>query len=69
MNWTELLTSQINAAYGATDGLMKLVKKEDLDWKPKQGKNWMTTGQLLDHLTNACGWCISAFHSGSVVRQ
>lgn len=65
MNWTELLTTNINAAYSATDGLMKLVKKDDLAWKPKQGKNWMTTAQLMDHLTNACGWCISAFHSGN----
>ncbi len=65
MNWTELITQQINATYGATDGLMKLVKKDDLAWRPKQGKNWMTTAQVLDHLTNACGWCISAFHSGN----
>jgi len=65
MNWTDLLTSQINATYHATDGLMKLVKKDDLAWKPKSGKNWMTTAQLLEHLTNACGWCIGAFVSGN----
>lgn len=65
MNWTSLLTQQINATYAATDGLMKLVKKDDLGWKPKGGKNWMTTGQVMDHLTNACGWCISAFHTGN----
>jgi hypothetical protein len=61
MNWTQLITSQIEAAYRATDGLMKLVRKDDLSWKPKTGKNWMSTAQLLDHLTNACGWCIDAF--------
>jgi len=65
MNWTELITQNLNATYAATDGLMKLVKKDDLGWKPKQGKNWMTTGQLLDHLTNACGWCINAFATGN----
>jgi hypothetical protein len=65
MNWTELVTQQINATYAATDGLMKLVKKDDIGWKPKTGKNWMTTGQLLEHLTNACGWCIGAFVSGN----
>ncbi len=64
MDWTKLLTSRIEATYRATDGLMKLVKKDDLDWKPKSGKNWMTTAQLLSHLTDACGWCIHAFATG-----
>jgi hypothetical protein len=61
MDWTPLLTAHIEATYKATDGLMKLVKKDDLAWKPKTGTNWLTTAQLLDHLTNACGWCIDAF--------
>ena len=65
MNWTQLLENEVETTYHATDGLMKLVKKDDLGWKPKTGKNWMTTGQLLDHLTNACGWCIGAFASGN----
>lgn len=65
MNWTELVTHNINATYAATDGLMKLVKKDDLGWKPKTGKNWMTTGQLLEHLTEACGWCVNAFVTGN----
>jgi hypothetical protein len=65
MNWTDLVTTRIEDTYRATDGLMKLVKKEDLSWKPKSGKNWMTTGQLLDHLTNACGWCIQGFVTGN----
>lgn len=65
MDWTPLLTAQINAVYHATEGLMKLVKKDDLGWKPKAGKNWMTTAQLLEHLTNACGWCIACFVSGN----
>jgi hypothetical protein len=64
MQWTPLLTAHIDAVYQATDGLMKLVKKDDLAWKPKAGKNWMTTAQLLDHLTNACGWCIDCFVRG-----
>jgi hypothetical protein len=64
VNWTELLTAQIDATYRATDGLMKLVKKDDLGWKPRSGKNWMTTAQVLDHLTNACGWCIECFVKG-----
>jgi hypothetical protein len=65
MNWTELLTREIDRTYASVDGLMKLVKKDDLGWKPKSGRNWMTTGQLLEHLTNACGWCIQGFVTGN----
>ena len=46
MNWTELLTSEIESAYRATDGLLDLVDEDNLDWKPSEGSNWMTTGQL-----------------------
>lgn len=65
MNWTQLLTDEIDAAYNATDGLMKLAAKLPLDWKPATGANWMTTGQLLMHLTNACGHCCEGFVKGS----
>lgn len=64
MTWNELLTNAIAETYKATDGLMSLVKDDDLSWKPASGKNWMTTGQLLHHLTNACGFCCKGFASG-----
>jgi hypothetical protein len=64
MNWTELLKCNIEGAYKATDGLMALVEDKDLAWKPATGKNWMTTGQLLMHLTNACGFCCRGFATG-----
>jgi hypothetical protein len=64
MTWTELLTSSIAETYKATEGLMSLVQDEDLAWKPATGKNWMTTGQLLHHLTNACGLCCQGFVTG-----
>jgi hypothetical protein len=64
MNWTELVTRQIAEGYKATDGLMSLVNDAELDWKPATGKNWMTTGQLLHHLTNACGFCCRGFATG-----
>lgn len=64
MNWTDLLTSAIDENYKATDALMAMVTDDDLDWKPATGKNWMTTGQLLMHLTNACGFCIRGFQTG-----
>ena len=64
MNWTELLKCNVEDTYKAADGLMALVEDKDLAWKPATGKNWMTTGQLLMHLTNACGFCCRGFLTG-----
>ena len=64
MNWTALLESEIEGTYRATDGLMALCEGLPLDWKPASGSNWMTTGQLLHHLTNACGHCCRGFVTG-----
>jgi len=64
MNWTELITSEMEATYAATDHLMAMLKDEELTWKPATGDNWMTTGQLLMHLTNACGMCCQGFVTG-----
>jgi hypothetical protein len=64
MNWTELLKSEIESTYGATEGLVKLVDEDELGWKPATGANWMTTGQLLEHITSACGACCKGFATG-----
>jgi hypothetical protein len=64
MNWTQLLEQDIEATYHATDGLMQLVEDSKLSWKPATGSNWMTTAQLLEHLTTACGACIRGFVTG-----
>lgn len=64
MTWTELLTSQTRLTYAATEGLIDLVDDTMLDWKPATGDNWMTTGQLLLHLTTACGFCFRGFLTG-----
>ncbi|MCP4201687.1 MAG: DinB family protein [bacterium] len=61
MNWTDLLRSHIHLTYAATEGLLDMVDDEMLDWKPATGENWMTTGQLLTHLTTACGFCFRGF--------
>jgi len=58
MNWTELLTSEIEETYRATEGLMRRVDDAQLDWKPSDGENWMSMGQLLEHCTTACGFCM-----------
>jgi hypothetical protein len=64
MNWTEFLRAEIEETYAATDGLMALVPADRLDWKPATGDNWMSTGQLLCHLTSACGLCIKGLFTG-----
>lgn len=64
MTWTDLLTSSMNQTFKTTDDLMALVTDDMLAWKPTSGRNWMTTGQLLMHLTTACGLGCQGFVTG-----
>jgi uncharacterized damage-inducible protein DinB len=64
MNWTELLTLEIEENYRVADELMSLVDADRLDWKPATGSNWMTTGQLLEHISQACGINVRGFVTG-----
>ena len=64
MNWTELLKTEIDNCYKATEGLLNFVEDDSLGWKPDSGNNWMTTGQLLKHITDACGACMRGFVTG-----
>jgi hypothetical protein len=64
MKWTTLLEAGMTQAFKTTDGLMAMVGDDELDWKPQTGSNWMTTGQLLMHLTSACGFCCRGFATG-----
>ncbi|MFQ5845077.1 MAG: DinB family protein, partial [Planctomycetota bacterium] len=64
MNWTELLEQEIEETYRVAGGLLDLVDDEALDWKPATGSNWMTTGQLLKHMTTACGALCRGFVTG-----
>jgi len=58
MSLTKLLSSQIEDTFAATDALIALVDDSELNWKPSQGGNWWTMGQLLRHITVSCGiWC------------
>ena len=64
MTWTDLITQGIEENCRVTDALMAMVGDADLGWKPATGTNWMTTGQLLMHLTSACGFCCKGFVTG-----
>jgi len=61
---TKGLAQYADQVYKATAGLMKLVPADKLDWRPSDTNNWMTTGQLLDHLTDATGIAIKGFITG-----
>jgi len=64
VNWTELLKSEIDGTYGVTLKLLNRVNPEWLSWKPERGFNWMTVGQLLKHIGNACGAGCKGFVTG-----
>ena len=64
MNWTELLNSKVETTYMVTENLLNLVDDDKLAWKPSSGSNWMTTGRLLKHISNACGACFRGFVTG-----
>jgi uncharacterized damage-inducible protein DinB len=69
MNWTGLLKSRVASVYHATEGLLDLVDDSMLGFKPATGENWMTMGQLILHLTDACGFCCRGFVTGQWVRE
>jgi uncharacterized damage-inducible protein DinB len=64
VNWTQLLTSEIESTYATTARLLNKVDPDGLDWKPESGGNWMTVGQLLKHISNACGGACKGFVTG-----
>jgi len=64
MNWTDLLKTETDSAYRAAERLLSHVEEDALDWKPSDSNNWMTTGQLLKHITEACGSTCRGFVTG-----
>lgn len=64
MKWKELIGGGMEYAYSVTENLFNLVQESDLNWKPATGSNWMTTAQLLKHITEACGLCFKGFVTG-----
>ncbi len=64
MSWNGLLTREIESTYKVAEGLLDLVDDDTLGWKPATGSNWMTTGQLLMHITFSCGAAMKGFVTG-----
>lgn len=64
MKWSELVAGSFHYNYAVAEKLISQVSDADLSWKPSTGSNWMTVGQLLFHITEACGWCCKGFATG-----
>lgn len=64
MKWTHFLKDEFERTYAITLKLVDQVDPDTLSWKPSTGINWMTMGQLLQHLTNACGAGCRGFVTG-----
>lgn len=64
MNWTEFLLAEMKHAFATTEGLIAMVEPDGLDWKPAAGENWLTVGQLLYHIGEACGDPCKGFVTG-----
>jgi len=64
MNWTDLLTDELEYLYRVTDALFEVAEDEALDRKPASGENWMTMGQLLMHTATSNGPGFRGFVTG-----
>lgn len=64
MNWTQLLKNEIETSYAATAELLDKIEPDSFGWKPESGSNWMTVGQLVRHITDACGLGCKGFVTG-----
>ncbi|HPR87979.1 MAG TPA: DinB family protein [bacterium] len=64
MIWKELIARELEEAFRVSAQLFDLVQESDLGWKPATGSNWMTTAQLLKHITESCGGSFKGLLTG-----
>jgi hypothetical protein len=62
MQLNQILQQDASEMYHAAGGLFRLA--DDFNWKPATGSNWLNTGQLMHHCTNACGRTLKGFVTG-----
>ncbi|MCW8798994.1 MAG: DinB family protein [Prosthecochloris sp.] len=68
MKWHVLIEKEIINIFRSTEQLIRMVDDSALDWKPSSGSNWMTTAQLLMHISAAGGVAIRIFIRGEPGR-
>jgi hypothetical protein len=65
MTLTQVLLDEAEATYAVVQRLVRRVSDDELSWKPSEGHDWMTMGQLLMHLASfGCGKAVQAFVTG-----
>ncbi len=64
MDWKALLKTEVDNTYRVTAHLLDLVDENKMNWKPHTGSNWLTVGQLINHITEACGSNVKGFVTG-----
>lgn len=61
----QVLLREATTTYDLTGRLVARVSDNDLAWKPTNGSNWMTMGQLLLHCASfGCGLAVQGFVTG-----
>ena len=65
MTLTRILLQEAESTFAATEKLFQQATDSGLSWRPAQGSNWMTMGQLLMHCAAyGCGKAIQGFVRG-----
>lgn len=65
MTLTQVLLDEAEGTYAIVERLVRRVADEELSWKPREGHDWMTMGQLLMHLASfGCGKAVQGFVKG-----
>ena len=66
MTLTRMLLDEAEETYAIVERLVRRVAEDELLWKPREGRDWMTMGQLLMHLANfGCGKAVQGFVKGA----
>jgi uncharacterized damage-inducible protein DinB len=61
----DLLIEEAETGYALAAHLFRLVAADELEWRPREGRGWMTVGQLLMHCARfGCGKAIQGFVEG-----
>lgn len=65
MTLTEVLLTEAGTTYAVAERLFRQVRDDELTWAPRDGRNWMTVGQLLMHCASfGCGKAVRGFVTG-----
>ena len=65
MTLTQVLLDEAEETYAIVERLICRVADDELSWKPHEGHDWMTMGQLLMHLAGyGCGKAVQGFVKG-----